>query len=296
MLFLFKIKGKALGSNFLLFRPYDDAGAPYFDRTLNAHACLVETISTDERGNKILRWALDKYKTQNMNAADSAGVERSAEQRLAKGVMGILVEGWVRAQLRDFNARQKTQFSISSAGPGLNENGDFEQVDICIKKKYPKGDILHDFSRTIEVRSSFNFHSLGNTIYGGFSVLGPYGNKVKPGETKKDLYLFVAVDLHQKSADKKYICYTGNDRKHIDYAKTTTNIILNHTLNLESDLAEIRNEFDLVLVGGATHDMFEDESLVRVIKNNNGYQNEDFKSISITKALDAIAVLKRILS
>ncbi|QXL83191.1 hypothetical protein [Comamonas sp. NLF-1-9] len=293
---MFKIKGKALRSKFFLFKPYDDTGAPYFDRTLNTHACLVEKISPDERGNKILRWALDKYKTQNMNAADSAGVERSAEQRLAKGVMGILVEGWVRAQLRDFSAKQKTQFIISSAGPGLNASGNFEQVDICIKKRYPEGDNFHDFSRTIEVRSSFNFHSLENAIYGGFSVLGPYSNKVKPGETKKDLYLFVAVDLHQKYADKKYICYTGDDRKHIDYAKTATNIILNHTLDLDSDLAEIRNEFDLALVGGATHDMFEDESLVGTIKNNDGYHNQDFKSISVTKALDAVAVLKRILS
>lgn len=284
-------------SKFALFKPYQVDGPPYYDKDLNSHVCLIETIKPGERGNKIATWALNKYKEQKMNAADSAGIERSDEQRLAKGVMGILVEGWVRGQIRDFLSKQKEAFfKISSTGPTINKDGDFEQVDILIEKESEKNGVKNEVSLKIEIRSSFNFHSIGNAIFGGFSILGPYGNEVKPGETIKDIYLFVAVDLHQKTADKKYIIYTDDKQSYIDYAKTTTNILLNHTLSLTEGAIAVRNDFDIVLVGGATVDMFDDGFLVETIKNNNGYQNDDFKSIPIHKALDAAVILKKILS
>ncbi|OZB34990.1 MAG: hypothetical protein B7X44_11110 [Halothiobacillus sp. 15-55-196] len=244
-----------------------------------------------------MAWAVGRYSKLTLNPADSAGVNRTEEQRMAKGVMGMLAEGWMRSQIRDFAAKQEiVTFKFASSPPQLNTDGEFEQVDILVTKTKMVEGVEKSVELKVEVRSSFNYHSLNNAIFNGFSVLGPYGNSVKPGETLKDIYVFIAIDLHQKAAGDNLIVYTDGTKRFVDYSKTTTSVLLNHTFSISEGKATVRNGFDFVLVGGATADMFNDASLAEPLKKNAGYQNDDFRSIGIPKALDAVSILKRILA
>lgn len=283
-------------SKFSVATPFHTDKAPFYNTELNRHHYLIESFAPGEYSDKLLAWALDRYSNMPLNPADSAGVDRNSEQRLAKGVMGILAEAWVRTKIANFAALiEGSEFGIKSLPPQFNADGEFEQVDILVSKRRKK-EGAKAVEVKVEVRSSFNYYSLNNAIFGGFSVLGPYGNEIKPGETLKDVYLFVAVDLGQKNAGEKYVVRTGVDNKQIDFSKTTTNVLLGHTLEVADDGITVKNPFDLVLVGGATGDMFSDEALAEPMKGNAGYKNENFRSIGIAKAMDATSVLKRILA
>ncbi len=257
---------------------------------------MLRNLIQGEKADASVAWALKRFKAQSLNAADSAGVERDAHQRLAKGLMGILAEAWVCRKI-EYKAVEfcDALFSLKTLPPTINKDGEFEQIDILVSKKKRLGDQTKEINVAIEVRSSFNYHSLQNAVFNGFSVLGPYGNAVKPGETVKDVYIFVAIDLHQKK-DVPDDLIAKLDGGGIDYAATTTNVLLGHTLDVGEQAVTVRHRFDLILVGGATRDMFGDEGLFEPIKENAGYKNSNFRSIRIPKALDAAAVLKRILA
>jgi len=287
-----------MGANvFEKFCPEPAHGPPFFDASLNAHHCLRHTVHPSQEANQQAARALKWYGQQHLNAVDSAGVPRSDELRLAKGMMGVWVERWVRARILEFCSQiDGMECKLEAAGPAISAAGEFEQVDVLLEKWRGKGSSVNSVRLKIEIRSSFNYYSVRNAIFRTFSVLGPYGNGVKPGETVKDVYLFVLVDLHQRAAGAKCIVYADPAHKTIDYAKTAAQVLLQHTLAIGPGSVEVKNPFDLILVGGATRDMFADPALTQPLKSNSSYRNPEFQSIAIPKALDACGILKRILA
>ena len=115
------------------FSPYPANGPPFFDASLNAHHCLRHTVLPGRQANQQAARALKLYGQQHLNAVDSAGVPRSEALRLAKGMMGVWVELWVRARILEFCSRlDGVECKLGAFGPAINEAGEFEQVDVCL--------------------------------------------------------------------------------------------------------------------------------------------------------------------
>lgn len=125
-----------------------------------------------------------------------------------------------------------------------------------------------------------------------FDILGKYFNDVKPGECLKDYYLRVLFEIGYDPILNVYSTEGGQ----IDYRKTSTKNLSTY-FNKEFELTK---ELSIFIVGGATKEMMMDDSISYTgnMRSNtfNSGNNGIFRKLKIKNALDAVSILKIILS
>lgn len=261
--------------------------------------CLMHRvlkIELDSQEPKVIAY-LNKIKKKtlgiNFNAANSAGNQRQECDIKIKSFLGLIAEQVVFDLLVKFN-KQVNQNTDNVKIKLDDSNSAIDQVDIKIQKsKYKE----HTIDKLIEVRSSFPFKTLKDSVCGNFDILGPYSNRVKSRpESEKDYYLRVLFDLNQKQHSTHWV-FKDEDKKYLDFESTSTSILKNVYFDEELIL---KKPLIIYFVGCATREMMNDECISyqgnMKSKTFNASEEGSYKKIKLKHSLDAISCLKNILA
>lgn len=124
----------------------------------------------------------------NFNPVNSSGEFRSEEERNFKSISGILAEEIIYKLLKKYNSKINFDNLENISIELDNSNASKNQIDIRVFKKWEVLDnIYEDSIEDIEIRSSFPFKTIENTICKTFDVLGHYVNNIKTIENEKTL-------------------------------------------------------------------------------------------------------------
>lgn len=238
---------------------------------------------------ELIKYVYEEAKNTNFNSSDSSGKKRAEREILLKSTTGLLAEHIVFEILKKYNIIINNHELVNVSR--IVSKTSFNQIDIYIKKKVNNSFV----TKTVEVRSSFPFYNLKESICKNFDILGPYINNKKISENEKDYYLRLLFNL-EYSKDN-YIYYEKNGIRNIDYNQTTINTLLkdyfDDDLNLIKDLK-------LIFVGGATTEMMKDDAIsyTEMMKSDTFNINKSglFRKIKLINGLDAISILNHILA
>lgn len=238
---------------------------------------------------ELIKCVYEEAKNTNFNSSDSSGKKRAEREILLKSTTGLLAEHIVFEILKKYNIIINNHELVNVSR--IVSKTSFNQIDIYIKKKVNNSFVI----KTVEVRSSFPFYNLKDSICKNFDILGPYINNKKISENEKDYYLRLLFNL-EYSKDN-YIYYEKNGIRNIDYNQTTINTLLkdyfDDDLNLIKDLK-------LIFVGGATTEMMKDDAIsyTEMMKSDTFNINKSglFRKIKLINGLDAISILNHILA
>lgn len=238
---------------------------------------------------ELIKCVYEEAKNTNFNSSDSSGKKRAEREILLKSTTGLLAEHIVFEILKKYNIIINNHELVNVSR--IVSKTSFNQIDIYIKKKVNNSFV----TKTVEVRSSFPFYNLKESICKNFDILGPYINNKKISENEKDYYLRLLFNL-EYSKDN-YIYYEKNGIRNIDYNQTTINTLLkdyfDDDLNLIKDLK-------LIFVGGATTEMMKDDAIsyTEMMKSDTFNINKSglFRKIKLINGLDAISILNHILA
>jgi len=262
------------------------------------HRVLKVTLKhTDAYTQKLFSIIKDKVAKANFNTASSSGSPRNKKEKDIKAITGLLAEHIVYDLLRKYNADINSKNKVNVKITLDNSNNSKNQIDIKILKRWQISDNAFDEkAETIEVRSSFPYFDIKKSICGNFDVLGPYSNDIKKSEISKDYYLRVLFQLDYKENNKiKY--KDKKDFERIDYNKTTINTLYKDYFTEDYLL---KKDLTLYFVGGATSNMMQNPSIAYdgTMGSESFNEKEDglFKKIKLRNAIDAISILKLILS
>lgn len=116
--------------------------------------------------------------SQKVNVHDPSNKIRDQKERYIKGLGGTLAEYAVRKYIDIEASKQNLKVNISS-----KDESYMGQIDLLIEVNGKK--------KTLEVRSSFFYKTSFTRLFNVASIIGWYKTQSKPGEYKKDFYLFV---------------------------------------------------------------------------------------------------------
>jgi hypothetical protein len=244
--------------------------------------------------DRVKKWMLkirDKALGVKFNHASSSGIERSELEKKIKAIVGFIAEQVMHDLLVKYNKlKESVSIKLDDSTSSVN------QIDIRVIKKWEvsQGEFQQK-EYEVEVRSSFPFFSIENTICKTFDVLGPYVNSVKVFEKEKDFYLrlLFALDYHKDN----FVTYEKDNREKVNYNNTTINTLINDYFSEDFSL---KKDLTIFFVGGATKEMMRDESISYIGTMESDIFNNDkgatFKKIKLRNSIDAISMLNIILS
>ncbi len=218
----------------------------------------------------------------SFNKSNSAGVEREQDQIAINSFAGYIAEQICFDILSKYNKYQESiQFSQDDSKSSK------DQIDITVFKTWKdKSGKTISKKETIEVRSSFPIKPIEEAISSNFDVIGPYINTVKIKEIEKDYYLRV---LFQVNPNKTELSRENRDKN--------TSELMRSFFDDDMNLIKLLNVF---LVGGATKEMMQDESISYIGSMKSYSYNKNntakFQKIKFRNSMDSIAILHRILS
>tara|TARA_B100000963_G_C22633743_1_gene676387 strand:- start:3748 stop:4458 length:711 start_codon:yes stop_codon:yes gene_type:complete len=163
--------------------------------------------------DKIIKKSLDLTSKMNPYLARESLTKRDESIVKANCFAGLLSEfGW-----KDFITRVAKKADINCSLEYGEYSFDKNQVDIVFKKD--------NQNKSLEVRSSFPYAGIRNSIFNHFDIIGWYKNDVKINEIRKDYYLRVLFPYkidnfrnYIKKGFKMYLC-GGADQKLLTESK-----------------------------------------------------------------------------
>lgn len=203
---------------------------------MNEQRVLVATLLPEsDKDQELIANSVALHQARRLGAANSSGTLRSDRERMVKGIMGALAEEWFLWLLRHFE-QQITRpdgavVEFASLAPVV-EDGEFDQIDVLVTKTYFSKAGRQESKQSIEVRSSFPFLPLDRVLFRDFDVLGPYSNERKSGESAKDLYARVLIDLDQQSKETLHVHKVGRDGA---FSKQTPDAAGRHLIDKKRD-------------------------------------------------------------
>lgn len=250
----------------------------------------------DDRIIRMMTKIRHKALGTNFNTASSSGKIRGIEEQNIKSVSGFLAEEIVYKLLQKYNEKVNLGNLDNISIELDNSNTSKNQIDIRVLKKWKISDDTHNESvEDIEIRSSFPFKSIENTICKTFDVLGYYINNVKIKENEKDYYLrlLFSLDYHEDN----HIHYIDKyEKQKIDYNKTTINTLYEDYFD-ENYL--LKKDLIVYFVGGATREMMNNDSIsyFGTMESDIFNTNKEglFRKIKLKNSLDSVSIIKLIL-
>ncbi|RLA83680.1 MAG: hypothetical protein DRG78_03640 [Epsilonproteobacteria bacterium] len=250
----------------------------------------------DEKVTKLIQNIRNKALGTNFNSAGSDGRNRTEEEQNIKSLTGFIAENIIHLLLVKYN-KKLNKDNLDNIKIELdNSSSSINQIDIRINKSWNISISEKDnLTESIEVRSSFPFKEIGTTVCKTFDVLGAYINDTKICENQKDYYLRLLFELEYK--EENFITYEKNGSNKINYNKTTINTLYKDYFD-ENYL--LKKDLVMYFVGGATKEMMNNKSIAYqgTMESDifNTKEEGSFQKLKLKNSLDAVSLIKRILS
>ena len=257
----------------------------------------IEFNYKDERIIKLMQKIRDKALGTAFNPASSDGTLRSIDEQNIKSIAGYLAEEVMHMLLIKYN-KQINKYNLDNVKIKLDTSkSSINQIDLKIQKTWMIDENnTESLTESIEVRSSFPFLPIETTVCKTFDVLGPYVNEIKIIENAKDYYLRLLFGIDYD--EKYYMTYIDkNQLTKIDYNKTTINTLYQEYFDKDYLL---KKNLVMYFVGGATNEMMNNPSISYYGSMESDIFNTEknglFKKIKLKNSLDAVSMIKLMLS